>query len=451
MYKKNMTTLASLSERNVSRSHEAAKIEREKARRRLERIAKRRRTNAQTKEELKVQTETVQRAVPKKYTRPGVTMVPGFRASLLEHINRVGVTETAEDIENLEPSRKGSKSARDAIRVLIQEPEHRWSERSIRMWKRILACWSRGMRMHQLRSEGVDLTANGEVITVIGEAVRNEQPVPSMIDKPDPDPESPNPEQKALMSYSLNADGLPVMVMDGVTIRVAGTPERPLFCAADVCRALDIANSRSACESLAQDELELVSVQSTSGSKQATFVTEPGLYKLIQKSRKPRANDFDRWVRHDVLPSIRKTGSYSTDAANGTRSIATTDKVLMVEVMTEAFAQVVTRVIPMIQQAQQPGIKRQEFDVNGFEVPSGELPKTNKRAGINGLIESYVAANPDVSREECHSLLHKRFQSAYGIRPPKDCPNKLDWYEKNGHIDALYALAYAMFARRNGG
>ena len=46
------------------------------------------------------------------------------------------------------------------------------------------------------------------------------------------------------------------------------------------------------------------------GMQDMTVINEPGLYKLIFKSRKPEAKSFTRWVTHDVLPSIRKTGSY---------------------------------------------------------------------------------------------------------------------------------------------
>jgi prophage antirepressor-like protein len=46
-----------------------------------------------------------------------------------------------------------------------------------------------------------------------------------------------------------------------------------------------------------------------------TTVNEPGLYSLILGSRKPEAKAFKRWVTHEVLPAIRRTGSYSVPAA----------------------------------------------------------------------------------------------------------------------------------------
>src|SRR5690606_24195991 len=50
------------------------------------------------------------------------------------------------------------------------------------------------------------------------------------------------------------------------------------------------------------------------GIQKVATVTEPGLYRLMARSSKPEAKAFDRWVRHEVLPSIRKTGSYQAPA-----------------------------------------------------------------------------------------------------------------------------------------
>jgi len=92
-------------------------------------------------------------------------------------------------------------------------------------------------------------------------------------------------------------------------VRMAGSHEAPLFCAADVCDVLGIQNASQACSQLDPDDLE--SVQHTIGRKPATFVTESGLYALIFASRKPEAKAFKRWVTSEVLPTIRKQGYYS--------------------------------------------------------------------------------------------------------------------------------------------
>lgn len=93
-------------------------------------------------------------------------------------------------------------------------------------------------------------------------------------------------------------------------VRTAGTFDAPLFCAADVCEVLAIENTTQACARLDHDEVELVYVQHASGRKQASFVTESGLFSLILGSRKPEAKAFKKWVTSDVLPEIRKRGYY---------------------------------------------------------------------------------------------------------------------------------------------
>lgn len=97
------------------------------------------------------------------------------------------------------------------------------------------------------------------------------------------------------------------------TIRTAGTPESPLFCAKDVCDILELGNSRQALARLDDDEKGVILNDTPGGTQQMQAVTEPGLYKLISSSRKPEAKAFLRWVAHEVLPSIRKTGQYSVN------------------------------------------------------------------------------------------------------------------------------------------
>lgn len=90
---------------------------------------------------------------------------------------------------------------------------------------------------------------------------------------------------------------------------------KPWFIAKEVCDILGLDNVGQAVKGLDPDEKNVISItiddRKGRGSPKRTIISEPGLYKLIQKSRKPEAKRFDRWVRHEVLPSIRKTGSYS--------------------------------------------------------------------------------------------------------------------------------------------
>lgn len=92
------------------------------------------------------------------------------------------------------------------------------------------------------------------------------------------------------------------------------------FVAKDVCDMLGHTNARKAVKSLDSDEkMTVTNSYSHSGQRGGaqfiTFVNEPGMYKLIFKSRKSEAKEFTRWVTHEVLPQIRQHGMYLTDRA----------------------------------------------------------------------------------------------------------------------------------------
>ncbi|MBR4383774.1 MAG: hypothetical protein IKP64_09480 [Selenomonadaceae bacterium] len=99
-------------------------------------------------------------------------------------------------------------------------------------------------------------------------------------------------------------------------VRVVMIDGKPHFVAADVCRILELGNITEALRRLDEDELTSVKLNSGGQMREMKLVNEPGLYRLIFASRKPEAKKFQRWVYHEVLPSIRKTGSYSTAPAN---------------------------------------------------------------------------------------------------------------------------------------
>ena len=88
------------------------------------------------------------------------------------------------------------------------------------------------------------------------------------------------------------------------------------------CEALEISNSRDALSRLDDDEKGVASTDTLGGVQEVSIVNEPGLYTLILGSRKPEAKAFKRWVTHDILPAIRKTGRY---AAPGSMTASLTD------------------------------------------------------------------------------------------------------------------------------
>ena len=105
---------------------------------------------------------------------------------------------------------------------------------------------------------------------------------------------------------------------NGIQVRVL-TDEHgnPWFLGADVCAILGTATNHIR-EYLDADEITNIRTTdiAQNGGKAPVFVSESGLYSLVLRSRKPEAREFKRWVTHEVLPSIRRTGGYipTTDA-----------------------------------------------------------------------------------------------------------------------------------------
>ena len=94
-------------------------------------------------------------------------------------------------------------------------------------------------------------------------------------------------------------------------IRTIKQGDEILFVAVDVCRALEVVQVTNALRRLDDDEKALISIKGlTRGNDNVNVVNEYGLYNLVLSSRKSEAKAFKRWVTHEVLPAIRKTGSY---------------------------------------------------------------------------------------------------------------------------------------------
>ena len=97
---------------------------------------------------------------------------------------------------------------------------------------------------------------------------------------------------------------------EGREVRFVGSPDKPEWVASDVCAILEISKTDRALAGFDDDEKGAHTVSTPGGPQRVATVYEPGLYKLIFRSRKPQAARFRRWVFHEVLPSIRKTGAY---------------------------------------------------------------------------------------------------------------------------------------------
>jgi prophage antirepressor-like protein len=104
---------------------------------------------------------------------------------------------------------------------------------------------------------------------------------------------------------------LNIFQYQGTEVRTVTVDGEPWFVAVDTANVLALANMRSSLALLDEDEKGVHSMDTPGGRQNLTIVSESGLYSLILRSRKAEAKQFKRWITREVLPSIRKTGSYS--------------------------------------------------------------------------------------------------------------------------------------------
>lgn len=101
---------------------------------------------------------------------------------------------------------------------------------------------------------------------------------------------------------------------ENVSVRTKVIDGVPWFVGKDVCDLLGLVNSRKSLQALDEDEKGVTNCYTLGGNQNLTFINESGLYHLIFISRKPEAKAIRRWVTGTVLPSIRRTGSYSVSS-----------------------------------------------------------------------------------------------------------------------------------------
>ena len=111
-------------------------------------------------------------------------------------------------------------------------------------------------------------------------------------------------------------------IFDTLPVRAVLRDGEPWFVAADVAAVLEYRDAPNMTRNLDDDEKGTQIVSTLRGAQEMTVISESGLYAAILKSRKPEAQRFRRWVTGEVLPSIRKTGSYQmADHARRTRDV----------------------------------------------------------------------------------------------------------------------------------
>lgn len=241
----------------------------------------------------------------------------------------------------------------------------------------------------------------------------------------------------------------------GSAVRTVIISGEPWFVAKDVCDVLNHSNHKVAVSRLDKDEVSKVYLTDTLGRNQrTTVVNEYGLYSLILTSNKPEAKEFKRWITHEVIPSIRKTGGY---VANDELFINTylpyVDE--QTKMMFKSTLETVRKQNKLIEE-QRKEIKEKEKIIHHKEdvIISlvDEVTLAEKRQIINRVVRNGGSRYADrwnaLYREfenKYHINLMKRLNTYNKEHKPK-LRNKLDYVDKVlNKIPELYEIAAKLY------
>ena len=132
----------------------------------------------------------------------------------------------------------------------------------------------------------------------------------------------------------------------GNQVRTIMIDGEPWWIAKDVCSILSISDTTQACERLDDDEKLVRTLYVSGQNREIWTVNESGLYTLILRSNKPEAKTFKRWITHEVIPQIRKTGGYGKAAIDYTE-LATAVASAVTAAMTPLMRELRSPVLPI--------------------------------------------------------------------------------------------------------
>ena len=180
-------------------------------------------------------------------------------------------------------------------------------------------------------------------------------------------------------------------------VRTVVLNSEPMFCLADVCKALDIKNATDVAKRLDDDERTRLNL---GRQGETNFVTESGLYAVILRSDKPNAKKFRKWITGEVLPSIRKTGSYG-------KPMTTAEKIQLLAKGNEELSGRVEKVEDKIDSLEN------DMPLYGCEID--EIQKHVKRRGVDILGGKKSEAYHDRSiRSLVYSDIYCQLKREYG-------------------------------------
>ena len=155
----------------------------------------------------------------------------------------------------------------------------------------------------------------------------------------------------------------------GNQVRTLLIEDDPWWIAKDVCDVLEL-EARDSVRYLDDDEKTYVSRKhiGVEPGKDMLIISEPGLYSLILRSRKPEAKAFKRWITHEVIPQIRKTGGYGLPGSSEVRMDRLESMVEKLVVAVAEIPKTINQMVKALPAASAPALESAYFTVKAYAI-----------------------------------------------------------------------------------
>lgn len=229
-------------------------------------------------------------------------------------------------------------------------------------------------------------------------------------------------------------------------VRVLLEDGEPLFCLSDICSILEL-RVTDVKNRLEEEVVSIYPLPTNGGIQQLTFVNEEGFYSVVLGSRKESVKPFKKWVTSEVLPSIRKTGSYSVRTlspaeliiAQGQAMLALEQKQREHELRLNAAESKVNELVSI----QEENLKR----LNTLSLAEEEIIQMTPRQELNQMVRTYAQSAGIKYNEvwnKIYSELYYRYHISVNAYKKEKGENNLDIAEKIGAIDKLKVIVSSL-------
>ena len=236
-----------------------------------------------------------------------------------------------------------------------------------------------------------------------------------------------------ITKFQFNGNEFPVMIVDG----------EALFQANAVCDILDLVNPREALRRLDEDEKDVILTDTLGGMQRISYVNEAGLYTLVLSSRKPEAKQFKRWITHEVLPQIRRTGQYTPEL--DVFDIPANETDLLIS-MSDGFA-IAAREIKRLDQE----VKKHHREIRELDERVNDLNHIDVREGLRERLNKLVRRYANVEGipyaeawEDFDTAYYRQTGKRIGVRAKNRRISRPEYLERTKSLDLAVRVADEM-------